>query len=412
MPADLPSLASLLDENDGLAPLRKRFLLPEELIYFDGNSLGPLPDTVPGALESAVTGQWAEGLARSYPDWMALPGRVADRISRLVGAAPGQVSVGDSTSVQIFNGLTAAARLRPGRRILVTDPDHFPTDRYLADSVARLLGLRVREVRPDKLGALLDASGDEVAVVAYPAVDYRTGRLWDVAGVTAAVHLAGAVTLWDVCHAVGAVPLEFDAHEVDFAVGCGYKYLSGGPGAPAFLYIREPHIDAFDQPMTGWLGHATPFAPGGPYVPASGIGRATIGTPPVLSMVALDAALEVFEGVALEEIRLKSLSLSAFFFECVDELLAGQGFETVTPRDAALRGSHVSLRHPAADPLVRALIERGVIGDMRPPDLLRFGFNALFVSHTDVYTAVLRLHGLISSGDYLDPRFARQSPFG
>ncbi|WP_424216924.1 kynureninase (plasmid) [Streptomyces sp. BI20] len=403
----LTERAAALDAADPLAHVRGRFLLPKGVTYLDGNSLGPLPAAVPAALQDAVHRQWGTDLIRSWNGngWWEAPLRTGDALGRLIGAAPGQVVVGDSTSVQLFNTLLAAARLRPGRRLLLTDPDHFPTDQYIADSVGRLLGLEVRRVPAREVRAVLAAEGEHVAVAAYAPVDYRTGELHDVAALTAAAHAAGALAHWDLCHAAGALPLELDAVEADFAVGCGYKYLSGGPGAPAFAYIAHRHQAEFDQPVTGWHGHAEPFAMSGTYTPAPDITRARIGTPPLLSLLALEAALTAFDGVDMRRVRAKSLSLTAFFRECADTLLAGLGFEIVTPEDPDRRGSQIALRHPEAYPLVAALTARGVIGDMRAPDLLRFGVNALYVSHADVLHAVTELREIASTGAHRTPEF-------
>jgi kynureninase len=370
------------------------------VVYLDGNSLGALGRRVPRRVADVVGRQWGEHLVRAWNDdgWWTAPERIGDRIGRLIGAAPGQTVVGETTSVQVFNALVAAARLRPDRSLIVTDADHFPTDRYLAASVGRLLG---REVRQQRVGEPLP---ENVAVVAYPAVDYRTGELWDVKGLTAAAHAAGAVTVWDLCHAVGAVPLHLDADGVDLAVGCTYKYLSGGPGAPAFVYVSGKY--AYDAPLTGWHGHARPFDMAPEFEPAPGIARARIGTPPILSLLVLDAALDAFDTVGIERVRAKSLALGDFFLSCVDSLLDGLGFAVVTPRAPARRGSHVSLRHPEAYPMMSALIDRGVIGDVRPPDLLRFGFNALYTSYADVHAAVAALADLTRSGEYRDLRFS------
>lgn len=390
--------AAALDAADPLADLRHRFLLPEGVVYLDGNSLGALPAAVPAALEDAVRRQWGTDLIRSWNSnaWWEAPLRVGDAIGRLVGAAPGQTVVGDSTSVQIFNAITAAARLRPGRPLLAVDPGHFPTDRYIAASAARLSGLEVCEVTPEALPDFLARAGERVAVASYPPVDYRTGELFDMADLTAAVHAAGALVLWDLCHAAGVFPIELDGLSVDLAVGCGYKYLSGGPGAPAFLYVARRHQAGFDPALTGWTGHARPFDPTQEYEPAEGIGRARIGTPPMLSLLALEAALTVFAGVDLAGVRAKSLSLTGFFLDCADALLPGGAFESVTPREPGRRGSQVTLRHPDAYALVPALAARGVLCDMRAPDLLRFGVNALYVSHGDMFRAVTCLREVVA----------------
>ncbi len=406
---DLTTRAAALDAADPLAAVRDRFLLPDGVVYLDGNSLGALPTAVPAAVEDAVHRQWGTDLIRSWNanGWWEAPVRTGDAIGRLVGAAPGQVVAGDSTSVQLFNTLLAAARLRPGRRLL-TDPDHFPTDQYIADSVGRLLGLDVRRVPARDAAAVLAAEAGNVAVAAYAPVDYRTGELYDMAALTAAAHAAGALMHWDLCHAAGALPVGLDAVEADFAVGCGYKYLSGGPGAPAFAYVAHRHQEGFDHPLTGWHGHAEPFAMAGTYTPAADITRARIGTPALLSLIALEAALTAFDGVEMAAVRTKSLSLTGFFQECADLLLDGLGFTTATPREPERRGSQVALRHPEAYPLVAALTARGVIGDMRAPDLLRFGFNALYVTHADVLRAVVELRDIVASGAHLAPAFQQR----
>ncbi|WTW93578.1 kynureninase [Streptomycetaceae bacterium NBC_01309] len=403
--------AAALDAADELGAVRDRFLLPEGVVYLDGNSLGALPAAVPDAVEDAVRRQWGTDLIRSWNDnaWWDAPTRIGDTIGRLVGAANGQVVCGDSTSVQIYNALTAAARLRRGRTVLLTDPDHFPTDQYIADAVARTLGLTVRRVPVRELADVLAADGHEVAVAAYAPVDYRTGELYDMAALTDAVHAAGAVVLWDLCHAAGALPVELDTIGADFAVGCGYKYLSGGPGAPAFIYVAARHHNAFDHAITGWHGHAEPFGMHDTYEPAPGISRARIGTPPLLSMLALEAALTAFDGVDMKALRAKSLSLTEFFLDCADSMLGGLGFTVATPHEAERRGSQVSLRHVHAYPIVQALIAHGYIGDMRAPDILRFGFNALYVTHADVAGLAAELLRITEEREYADPRFVARS---
>ena len=399
MTSRLSSKAAALDVANPLRHCRERFLLPEGKTYLDGNSLGALPAAVPEAMRDAVTRQWGSGLIGSWfaedAAWWGLPERLGDRVGKLLGAAEGQTLVGDSTSVQIFNTLTAAARLRPDRKLLLTDAGHFPTDAYLADSVGELLGLEVRRVSPETLRDALEQDGARTAVVAFPAVDFATGERWDVPALTQAAHDAGALVVWDLCHAAGALELELDAWNVDFAVGCTYKYLSGGPGAPAFVYAARRHHATMRQPLTGWTGHADPFAMRGTYEGAEGVGRARIGTPTVLSMLALEAAIGAFDGVDMGELRAQSLSLTGFFIECCDELLDGLGAEVVTPREPARRGSQVTLRHPAAAKLVPAAAERGVIGDKREPDLLRYGFNALYNTHADALRAAETLADLV-----------------
>jgi kynureninase len=394
--------ATTLDAADPLAPVRSRFIRPDGVIYLDGNSLGALPAGVAGRLGDVVDRQWGRDLVRAWNDdgWWQAPERIGDRIGALIGAAPGQTVAGDSTSVQLFNTLTAAVRLQEGLvrdGVIVTDVAQFPTDGYIADSVGRLLGREV--VRTGDPYQALSRGG--VAVLAWSTVDFRTGRLWDMAGLTAAAHDAGAVVLWDLCHAVGAVPMRVDADGVDLAVGCTYKYLSGGPGSPAFVYVAHRHQAGLDLAINGWHGHSRPFAMESGYRPAAGIGRARIGTPPMLSLLALDAALDAFDGVDLAVVRAKSLQLGEFFIAGADKA----GLEVITPRAPEQRGSHVSLRHPDALPVMAALIEAGVIGDVRPPDVLRFGFNALYTSFGELARALEILGEVISSGRYTEPRF-------
>jgi kynureninase len=393
------------DENDELAFARELFQLPESVIYLDGNSLGALPAAVGPAVADLVGRQWGEQLITSWNvnDWWRLPGRVGNRIGRLIGAAEGQVMCGDSTSVQLFQALTAACRMRPGRRTILTDGGGFPTDQYLADAVAEMLQLKVVRLQPAELAAQLS---DDAAVVAFSQVDYRTGELFDIAAITAQVHRAGALMVWDLCHSAGAVPVALDAVEADFAVGCSYKYLNGGPGAPGYLYIAARHLQDAALPLTGWHGHRSPFELNQRYEPAPSIERARIGTPPVLSMAALEAALTVFDRVELAAIRRKSLALTDLVIDYARTRLAEHQVEVVTPLRHERRGSQVALRMPAAYEVCQELISRGVIGDYREPDLLRLGFTPLYLRFTDVYEAMERLAEVLSDGGYADGRYA------
>ncbi|MBV9592280.1 MAG: kynureninase [Actinobacteria bacterium] len=395
--------AAHLDARDPLAFARVLFDLPSDVIYLDGNSLGARPVVAAPALADAVERQWGHDLIRSWNEngWWTLPGRVGDRIGVLVGAAEGQVICGDSTSIQLFQALVAAARLVPDRTGLITDGANFPTDQYVADSVGRLLGLEVTRVSPPDVPARLD---ERTAVVSLSVVDYRTGELWDVEMITRAVHAAGAVMVWDLSHAAGVLPIDLDNLSADFAVGCGYKYLNGGPGAPAWIYVPFRHQAAADLPLIGWHGHAAPFDLEPNYTPAPGIDRARIGTPPVLSMLALEAALAVWQQVELADVRAKSLALTGRVIEIADEI---DCVEVVTPRAQARRGSQVSLRMTYAYETCQALIARGVIGDFRAPDLLRLGFAPLYLSFQDVDEAMAQLTEIRDRETYLDPRFAR-----
>ncbi|MEU6210494.1 kynureninase [Streptomyces sp. NPDC047023] len=389
--ADLRARAAELDAADKLATLRERFTLPDGVVYLDGNSLGALPANVAGTTADVVTRQWGELLIRSWDEsgWWTAPERIGDKIAPIVGAAPGQVVVGDSTSVNLFKALVGAARLAaPGRTRLLVDSATFPTDGYIARSAARMAGLTVVPVDPSDAAAAMD---DDTAVVLLNHVDYRSGRLHDLPGLTAAARAAGAVVVWDLCHSAGALPVGLDAHAVDLAVGCTYKYLNGGPGAPAYLYIAARHQAAFDSPLPGWNGHADPFAMTPEYEAAEDVRRGRVGTPDILSMLALEAALDAWDGVAVEDVRAKSLALTDFFLECVAAYVPQGRVESVTPVEHDHRGSQVSLRTDDAREVMRELVSRGVIGDFRAPDVLRFGFTPLYVGFADAERAARTL---------------------
>lgn len=372
-----------LDQEDPLAEMRERFRLPPDVVYLDGNSLGPLPAHVPGVVESVVEQQWGDDLIRSWNthDWWTLAARVGDRIAPLIGAPPGSVIAGDTTTVCLFKVASGARALRPDRHVILTDSGNFPTDLYALGSVAEAGVAELRVVAPEEV---VDAIGADVAVVCLTHVDYRTGRRHDMAALTDLAHRAGALMVWDLAHSAGAMDL--DVSGADMAVGCGYKYLNGGPGAPAFAYVNPVHQGSFVNPIAGWWGHADPFAMETSFEPAEGIRRLAIGTQPIISLVALDAALDVFDGVDPSALRAKSELLVDGFIRLADERL--DGFEVVTPRRPSARGSHVSLAHPQAVGIMAALIARGVIGDVRPPNLLRFGLSPAFQRHVDVWEAV------------------------
>ena len=404
---DARARAAALDAADPLAGARDRFVLPAGVVYLDGNSLGALPAGVQDAVRDVVEQQWGRDLITSWNvhDWWDAPRRVGARLARLVGAEDDEVLVVDSTSANLFKVLVAAARLRPGRDTLVIEPGNFPADLYAAESVSDLLGLRLVRVEPAEVATALDS---DVAAVCFSQVDYRTGRAHDMAGITRTVQDAGALAVWDLSHSAGALAVDLGGCGVDLAVGCGYKYLNGGPGAPAYVYVARRHQDDVRSPLTGWTGHARPFAMEDTYQPAPGIDRMRNGTPPMLSLLALEASLAAFDGLAMAEVRAKSLSLTSFFLELVDDVLVPLGFEPVTPREPAERGSQVSLRHEVAYGVVQALIARGVIGDYREPDLVRLGFAPLYVRHVDVVQAVAETVAVVEGGEHLDPGWSRR----
>ena len=392
---------------DAASPLRERrelFDLPDGVVYLDGNSLGALPRNVAPRMQEVIAQEWGTGLISSWntADWVGLWRRVGAKIAPLIGVSGDDVHVGDSTTVTLFKTLTAAARLRPHHRVVVLEPTTFPTDGYVAAGVARTLGLELRWCDPADPAASLD---EDVALLALTHVDFRSGAMYDMAALTAAAHDVGALVQWDLCHSAGAVPVSLVEADADIAVGCTYKYLNGGPGSPAFSWVHPRHQEAWDQPITGWFGHARPFDMDRDFSPADGITRMASGTPSVLALSALDAALDVFDGVAVDVLREGSLSLTDLFIALVDERL-GSVFEVITPREQGRRGSQVSLRHDEAYGVVQALIERGVVGDFRTPDVARFGFAPLYVTHADVYDAVDHLVEVMARDEHLRPSYA------
>ncbi|MFJ8636828.1 kynureninase [Streptomyces sp. NPDC093568] len=384
--SELMARAVTLDAADELSGVRKQFVL-DDVVYLDGNSLGALPANVPGRVEDVVRRQWGELRIRSWDEsgWWTAPERIGDRIAPLVGAAAGQIVVGDSTSVNVFKALVAAVRMAADDRDeILVDATTFPTDGYIAESAARMTGRTLRPVTPAEVPAALSG---RTAAVLLNHVDYRTGRLHDLPSLTAAAHAAGALAVWDLCHSAGALPVGLDEHGVDLAVGCTYKYLNGGPGSPAYLYVRRDLQDQFDSPLPGWNSHTEPFGMRPAYEPADGALRGRVGTPDILSMLALEAALEVWDGVSIEAVRAKSLALTDFFLECVGAYVPEGRVESVTPVAHGERGSQVALRCDGAGEVMKRLIERGVVGDFRHPDVLRFGFTPLYVGFADVERA-------------------------
>lgn len=395
------------DATDPLAPMRQRFALPDGVIYLDGNSLGALPKATAARVAEVVTREWGGGLIRSWNEagWIDLPNRVGNKVARLIGAAPDSVMVADSTSINLFKLLAAALLLRPGRHTILSEAGNFPTDLYIADGLCHLLaqGHRLETATYDEIEARI---GDDTAVVMLTHVNYHTGRMFDMGRITRAAHARGALMLWDLAHSAGAVPVALADHNVDLAVGCGYKYLNGGPGAPAFLYAAPRLQECLRYPITGWLGHAAPFAFEPGYRPAPGIQRAQAGTPSVIAMSALEVGVDIALEVDMDDIRRKSLELSEAFIALVAQLCPGHDLRLISPTEAALRGSQVCLAHPNAYAIMQALIARGVIGDFRAPDVLRFGLTPLYLGFADVWDAVCILAEVLDSGIWRDARFA------
>ncbi|MCI5111156.1 MAG: kynureninase [Marivita sp.] len=366
---------------------RAAFHLPEGMIYLDGNSLGPLPKSAAARVAQTVTDEWGDHLITGWNacGWMDMPARLGDRIGRLIGAEPGHVVVGDTLSIKVFQALAAALKLNPGRRVILSDTGNFPSDLYMAEGLISLLGpdYELRLVAPEEVEAAIT---DEIAVSMITEVDYRTGRKHDMATLTAKAHEHGVVTVWDLAHSAGAIPVDLAGAKADFAVGCTYKYLNGGPGAPAFIYVSPRHADMALPALSGWLGHDSPFAFDLGYKPGAGISRMRVGTPPIVQMAALDAALDVWDDVNLQDLRARSIDLSERFIagveaSCPDLTLA-------SPRNAHERGSQVSFRFDEGYAAMQALIAHKVIGDFRAPDIMRFGFTPLYLSLEDVDQAV------------------------
>ena len=409
-----------LDARDPLASLRDLFALDrvdrEGVIYLDGNSLGVLPKSAIARTQEVVESEWGAGLIRSWntAGWITLSQKIGDKIAMLVGAGPGELIVADSTSVNLHKALDAAMWLSGnGRKRIVSERTNFPTDLYIAETLADERGMELVLVDEEAIGSQLN---DRLAILMLTHVNYRTGRMHDMASLTRAAHDAGAIVIWDLAHSAGAVPIDLHAAGADFSVGCGYKYLNGGPGAPAFIWAHPRHTARMDregwrQPLSGWLGHADPFAFATQYQPAPGIARFVCGTPPVLSLATLecgvDSVLAAIDHGGMDALRKKSIALTDLFIKLIDERCADHGFTIVTPRDVSLRGSQVSIAHPTDGyPIMQALIARGVIGDFRAPDILRFGFTPLYTRFVDVWDAVDRLKQVLTSGEWRAPGFA------
>jgi kynureninase len=395
--------AKQLDESDPLAFARGRFSLPAGVIYLDGNSLGALPRAAPAALAATAERQWGEDLIASWNKhgWIDWPTRIAAKLAPIVGARPNELLIADSTSVCLFKLLAAAVRARPGRGAMLSQNANFPTDLYVAQGLAEMLGFKLKAVPPEQVLGAIDR---DIAVVTTTHVDYRSGAIHDMRAINDAAHTAGALTVWDLSHSAGAIEIDLDNAGCDLAVGCGYKYLNGGPGAPAFIYVTERLQDELTNPLQGWMGHAEPFAFVDDYRPSEGIIRFLTGTPSILAMAALEAGLETFDGIAMTDVAAKSRGLSELFVSEV-ETRCGDEVRLASPSDPAQRGSHVVFAHPEGYAVMQALIASGVIGDFRAPDLMRFGFTPLYNGYADMVRAAEILAAILKSREWDQPRF-------
>lgn len=394
--------AEALDADDPLARFREAFVLPEGVIYLDGNSLGPLPRAAASRLADVAEREWGRGLITSWnaAGWIEAPMRAGAKLARLIGAQANEVVVADSTSVNLFKLAAGALSVRPGRRTIVTESGNFPTDVYVLEGVCAMAGATLKVLPPDEVLAAID---DDTAAVVLTHVHYKSARRWDMTGVTAAAHAKGALMLWDLSHTTGAVAVDLNGSEADLAVGCGYKYLNGGPGAPAFLFVAERHQTTIRSPLSGWMGHAAPFAFEDSYRPSTDIRAMLCGTPPILGLAALEAGLDLQLAADPKAVEAKGRSLCRLFIDLVERRCAGHGLALAGPREMAERGLHVSFAHPDGYAIVQALIARGVIGDFRDPDIARFGFSPLYLSHADVWDAVEILREILESRAYERP---------
>jgi len=395
-----------LDAIDSLAEYRARFTLPEGVTYLDGNSLGALPKATPARMEQVIRGEWGAGLVRSWndADWIGVARRVGSRVAPLIGAQSHEVVACDSTSVNLFKLIAAALDMRPGRKVILSEPGNFPTDLYMIAGLERQGVAELRLADRDRLGDALD---QDVALLMLTHVHYKSGAMHDMAVLTKAAHDAGALVLWDLSHSCGAVPVDLNGCDADLAVGCGYKYLNGGPGAPSFVYAAERHHAAMHQPLTGWFGHASPFTFSDDYAPAPGIDRMQCGTPPILGLAALEVGVNLIAEIGMDRLVAKSRALSQFFLQCAGEF--GVDLKLISPLDSEQRGSQLSFHHTDAYALCQALIARGVIGDFRDPDILRLGFAPAYLRFQDMAEAAHHLAEVLNSGEWQRPEFSQRA---
>ncbi len=405
---DLSRAAALaLDAADPLATFVDEFTLPDGILYLNGNSLGPSPTAALARVSEAATVEWSERLITSWnrSGWFQLPYRLGDRIAGLIGAEAGEVVMTDSTSINLFRMVASALALRPDRRVIVMEGSNFPTDNYVIQGLIATLGQGhvIRFAEKDEIAAAIT---DDVAAVVLTQTHYKTSHILDMAGITAQAHAVGAVTVWDLCHSAGAIPVDLNGCNADLAVGCTYKYLNGGPGSPAFQFAAKRHHADLVQPLTGWWGHAAPFAFDRDYAPAAGISRTLTGTQPILSMVASEAGIDIAERAGLEPARAKSRAMGELFHALVAARLGDAGFELGSPADPDDRGGHIAFEHPNGYPIMKALISRGVVGDFRAPSTIRFGFSPLYLRYADIWDAVEILCDIMETGAWRDPAFA------
>lgn len=400
-----------LDAQDPLAPLRRQFALPEGVIYLDGNSLGARPVAALARAQQVIAQEWGNGLIRSWNSagWADLSQRLGNRLAPLIGARDGEVVITDTTSINLFKVLSAALSVQrqrqPGRKVIVSEASNFPTDLYIAEGLAELLqqGYSLRLVNsPDELPQAID---QDVAVVMLTHVNYKTGYMYDMQALTALSHECGALSIWDLAHSAGAVPIDLHKARADYAIGCTYKYLNGGPGSQAFVWVNPALVDLVRQPLSGWFGHTRQFAMEAQYAPSAGIARYLCGTQPITSLAMVECGLEIFAQTDMASLRTKSLALTDLFIALVEARCAAHGLVLITPREHARRGSHVSFEHPEGYAVIQALIARGVIGDYREPRIMRFGFTPLYTSFTEVWDAVEILGDILDTGTWDQPQF-------
>lgn len=405
---NMDAILAQMDQQDPLAGKTSAFELPANQIYLDGNSLGCLPVAAKDRAREVVEQQWGQDLIKSWNlhQWIDLPVSAGEKIARLIGAAPGQAICCDSISVNLFKLLSAALMMRPGRHVVVSQQGNFPTDLYMVQGLGNLLGADKCSLRLAADDSIEVALGDDVAVLVLSHVNFRTGALYDMKAITAQAREKGILVIWDLAHSAGVVPIELDACKVDFAVGCGYKYLNGGPGAPAFIYVAERHHLQASQPLTGWMGHLAPFEFDTDYRAASGVAGFLSGTPPVVSLSILDAALDVFADVDVAQLRQKSLTLASVFMQGMEQAPALSALELISPVDAQLRGAQLAYRHPHAYAICQALIAHGVIADFRAPDILRVGFSPLYLRYVDIGLSVEILCRIMQEDRWRDPVYA------